>query len=84
MLVDYDIRTSLGKIDNELELDFLNENQINELNSIGYSGKNTKGEKISRIEYLNSLNKGEFTIKQLEFDNGTFRERYLITRYIKN
>ena len=64
-------------------LSFLNIKENNDLNKIGYSGKLNK-KNITRKEYLNSLNKGEFTVVQTTFDDGSFSEEFLITRVTLN
>lgn len=60
------------------KLPFLSEKELEEFNSIGYSGEDTKGIKITREDYLNSLNKGEFQVIQTKFDDGSFEEKFTI------
>lgn len=84
----YNIETSMGSITNYWDgkrfKDDLTENQAKEFDNIGYSGKLLDGTKITRLEYLNSLNIGQFTINQTKHDNGDFTEKFTITRsYVK-
>jgi len=60
------------------KLTFLSTEENNELDSIGYSGKTTKGRRISREDYLNSLDKGDFKVIRTSPDNGDFTEEFLI------
>jgi hypothetical protein len=76
MINTFYITTGMGKYFGKLP--FLSETELEEFNSIGYSGKTTKGLKISRENYLNSLNKGEFQVTQTKFDNGSFEEGFTI------
>jgi len=79
----YTIETGMSEIiGHSNELNFLTSDEILEFNVIGYTGKNSKGISCSYSEYLNSLGKGEFSVKQTKFDNGDFHEKYLISRYI--
>lgn len=78
MIETFKIKTGMGKCREKLP--FLSEEEMKELDSIGYSGKTTKGERMSRVGYLNSLNKGEFDIKQTKHDNGDFLEEFIIVR----
>jgi hypothetical protein len=81
---EYTIFTCMGKLSNygyfKSKLSFLNEEQEKEFNNIGYTGKNSKGEEISRQQYLNSLGLGTFKVKQTKFDHGDFCEEFLIIR----
>jgi hypothetical protein len=82
MIQQYNLTTSMGSLskwDSNLQ-SILTEEEIKELDTIGYSGKNSKGEKSSFEKYLNSLNKGEFDVKQTKFDNGTFIEKFNVVR----
>lgn len=76
------ISTCMGKISTYYghPLSYLSDFEKNELDTIGYSGKKINGEKISKIEYLNSLGKGDFKIEQTKFDKGDFCEEFLIIR----
>lgn len=74
----YNISTSKGKLTHDLP--FLNDVEVKELNIIGYSGKDSNGNKVSREEYLNDLNKGIFSVVQTKRDNGDFVEEFLIIR----
>ncbi|HRV76450.1 MAG: hypothetical protein KDH96_04720 [Candidatus Riesia sp.] len=73
------VSTALGKVSTGV-LPFLSEEELEELNTIGYTGKNSKGVKTNRQQYLNTLNKGVFLVEQTKFDNGDFTEEFLITR----
>lgn len=81
MIKTYSIQTGMGQIMNGT-LDFLSGDEIDNMNLIGYSGK-LDGVKISREEYLNSLDKGEFKVEQTKYDNGDFSESFLIIRVTK-
>jgi len=75
----YRIRTVMGKLTTS-KLPFLNSDEINEFNIIGYTGKNSKDEKISQQDYLNSLGKGVINMLITQFDTGDFIEEYIIVR----
>lgn len=80
----FDIETCMGQITSFGEqLNFLTEAEINEFNTIGYTGKNLAGVESSYSEFLNSLNKGEFSVKQTKFDGGNFMERFFIVRVVQ-
>jgi hypothetical protein len=64
-------------------LPFLSDTELEEFNSICYSGKNTKGIKMGREEYLNTLGKGVFDVTQTKFDNGNFSEGFTIV-WVRN
>jgi hypothetical protein len=72
----------MGKLTNFFgeQLPYLTKEQKEELDTIGYTGKNSKGKKVSRSEYLNSLKIGKFEVQQSKFDNGDFCEEFIITR----
>ena len=76
---NYTFHTGMGMAKNE-DLPFLTEAEMEELNTIGYSGKNSNGKRTTREEYLNSLDKGTFKVTQTQFDRGDFRECFHITR----
>lgn len=76
MINTFKITTGMGKYFGKLP--FLSEKELEEFNSIGYSGKTTKGVNMSRETYLNSLNKGQFQVTQTKFDNGSFEESFFI------
>jgi len=82
MIKTYTITTHLGRYDGHLP--FLNNQEMNEFNNINYSGKMLNGKKTSIIDFLNNLDKGEFLIEQLKFDNGDFTEKLLIIHVPKN
>lgn len=82
MIQQFCLTTSMGSLSNwgsNLQ-DILTEDEVNELNTIGYTGKNSKGEKSSFEDYLNSLNKGEFDVTQTKFDDGSFTEKFNVVR----
>ena len=72
----YHITTGMGKYLGELP--FLTKAELEEFNSIGYSGKTHEGLSISREDYLNCLGKGEFQVTQTKFDDGSFKEAFTI------
>ena len=80
----FNIETSMGSVRGSFghPLTFLTEEEKANLDEIGYTGK-LKGVKTSKGEYLNSLEKGEFSVEQTKFDNGDFTEGFLIVRVTK-
>jgi len=82
MLNYYVIETALGQTRGDLPLPFLTEDERAEFDSIGYSGKTRDGRKCSRLEFLNSLGRGEFSIQQTRFDNGDFTEEFTIIQHL--
>lgn len=81
----YRFRTSMGEVINaERNLNFLSGQELLEFNRIGHSGKNFAGEKIGRVEYLNSLrpDKEKFEIEQIKYDKGDFCEEFILIRVI--
>ncbi len=82
MIQTYNIETSMGKLTKRISLPFLSDAELAELNTIGYTGRNSKGSLVSRQEFLNSLGKGEFEVRQTEYDNGDFTEGFAIVRVI--
>lgn len=72
------VTTGMGKGHSILK--FLSDVEVKNLDSIGYSGKNLKSEKINRQRYLNTLGKGQFQVEQTKIDTGDFSEKFLITR----
>lgn len=84
-IINYAIKTSSGTLSKfGQQLDFLNPEQLKEFNTIGYTGKNSQGVKMSRVEYLNSLNPSveQFNMTQTKYDNGDFNEAFILTRVI--
>jgi hypothetical protein len=84
-ILDYSFETSSGTIIGYNPLTkFLTNEQIAELDSIGYRGKTTSDQETTRTQYLNSLfpNKELFHIIQTKFDNGDFREKFILVRVI--
>ncbi len=84
-IIQYTVRTCVGEINRNMNpLTFLTDKELTELNKIGYTGRNSKGVKTTREEYLNSLKKyGKFSITQTKFDNGDFCETFQIARATK-
>lgn len=78
MISTYNITTGMGECFGTLS--FLNNEEMIVFNTIGYSGKDLDGKKISREEYLNKLNKGQFKMDQTKWDNGNFEEKFTIIR----
>lgn len=68
----------MGKTNEKLP--FLTNDEHRHFNSIGYSSKDLDGNKTTRTEYLNSLNKGTFKVEQTKWDDGSFEERFMIIR----
>ena len=86
MLDQFTLTTSMGSLNKHLSSlqNILTEEEVAELDVIGFTGKTSKGEKSSFANYLNSLGKGEFSIKQVGWDNGSFTEKYEVARYLPN
>ncbi len=84
-ILQYTVNTCVGEINrNRNPLTFLTDKELTELNKIGYTGRNSKGVKTTRVEYLNSLKKyGKFSITQTKFDHGDFCETFQIARVTK-
>ena len=76
----YRINTGMGIVHERYTLPFLSDDEFEEFNNIGYTGKNLKGVRVSRTDFLNSLGKGKFSISQTKFDNGDFSESFIIQR----
>lgn len=82
-ILTYRIQTCMGQLTRfGQQLGFLTDKELLEFNTIGYTGKNSKGEKIYRGDYLNSLGKGQFRIDQIKFDSGDFTEEFNVIRVI--
>ena len=77
---EYHINTGMGKVFNRSYLPFLTDSEFEEFNNVGYTGRNNSGEKVNYEIFLNSLNKGVFTVKQTKFDSGDFSESFLIIK----
>ena len=76
----YRINTGMGMVSGgNSRLPFLSEEEFKNFNEIGYTGR-LNGNKITRVDYLNSLQKGYFIINQTKFDNGDFSESFDIIR----
>jgi len=82
-ITSYKITTGMGKLRGDSYLP-LTESEIEEFNVIGYTGKNSAGVKTTYVEYLNSLNKGIFSIVQTKHDDGTYIEEFIINRCEKS
>lgn len=81
MITQFKIHTCMGKVSAGVgsdTLSFLTESEQKEFDTIGYTGKTSQGVKSSYSEYLNSLNKGEFSVKQTKSDSGDFCEAFEI------
>ena len=80
---EYKIEICVGRVlrvKGEHPLSFLTDQEKSELDIIGYTGRSTEGLKVSKEEYLNSLGKGNFIVKQTKRIDYDFREKYTITR----
>lgn len=75
MITQHTIHTCMGKINGDCP-PFLTADEQKEFDTIGHTGKNSQGVKSSYGEYLNSLGKGEFSVKQTKSDNGDFCETF--------
>jgi len=76
----YNINTGMGKVFDHSSLPFLTDSELEEFNKVGFTGKNNSGEKMNYGEFLNTLNKGEFTVIQTKYDNGDFSESFSIIK----
>ena len=84
-ILTYHIQTSMGELTPFMDkLDFLTPEQKKEFNLIGYTGKNSAGQKTTYQKFLNSLAPGKenFKIDQTKFDKGDFVEKYTVVRVI--
>lgn len=80
------ISTAMGKVycmSGKHPLYFLSKEEQEELDTIGYTGKNSKGERTNRESYLNSLDKGAFAVTCVRGDNGDFSEDFIISRVVE-
>lgn len=80
----YRITTCMGKVSAHFghPLTFLSGEEKKEFDLIGYTGKNSKGERTNYLDYLNSLNKGQFEIERIKYGNGEFSAEYIIIQVI--
>jgi len=62
------------------DLPFLTNERFDEFNVIGYTGKNSKGEKTSKSSYLRSVDEKTLSLRQTKGDNGNFSEEFILTR----
>lgn len=77
----YIITTAMGSVQETFghPLPFLSPKERIEFDEVGYSRK-LNGKPISQTEYLNSLGKGKFSMLQTKWDNGDFKEKFVISR----
>lgn len=78
---NYSIDTGVGRVltnGRPHPLSFLSKKERENLDTIGYTG--CYGKFRTRVDYLNSLNKGTFDIVQTKYDSGDFSESFLIIR----
>lgn len=75
------IHTCMGRMIDRTALPYLSEEEKDEFDLIGYSGRDSSGKKVTRKKYLNSLQKGEFDVTQTRYDRGDFCESFVIVRY---
>jgi len=81
MIEIYNIVTTMGELSSFGDsLSFLSKDELKEFDLIGYTGKNSIGDKDNFESYLNRLNKGIFNVELKKRDNGNFCEKYSITR----
>jgi hypothetical protein len=76
---NFNIRTGMGTLDRfstEILLNYLTEEEIAEVDSIGYRGKKLDGTKVSVQDYLNSLDKGTWKVVWQGGDRGEFTDFY--------
>jgi hypothetical protein len=81
------IVTGMGKLNEASSpstLPFLTDEEREEFNVIGYTGKDSAGKRTSHYEFLNSLGKGTFEIHQTKFGGDDFVEKFMITRAYTN
>ena len=78
MIQTFKVLTGMGHCTKSIP--WLSEDEMNEFNLIGYSGKNSNGIHMSRVAYLNSLNKGNFHIEVVSSNSSEFTETLLIIR----
>jgi len=77
---EYHVKTCMGQCHKDSNLPFLTDAELKEFNTIGYTGKDSNGNKTDFSSFLNSINKGTFRVTQTKFDDGSFCEEYLIIR----
>lgn len=83
-LETYHIVTQSGKLAYGCELKFLSDEELEEFNKIGYTGKNKNEGKESYEHFLNRLNLGVFVVIQTKYDSGDFIEMFVIVRGLEN
>lgn len=81
-MIEESISFNTGMGRSNTKLPFLTNEQMDNLNKIGYTGK-LNDVKTSRSEYLNSLKIGKFSIFQTKFDNGDYSESFRIDYVLK-
>lgn len=79
-LKQFNIETVMGEVRGG-DMPFLTKEELTEFNKIGYSGKDSKGRKTNFEQYLNSLDKGIFSVQKTKTDSGDFCEAYQIAWY---
>ena len=82
LITQFGYKTSMGQIVPEDlgKFPFLSADELSNLQSIGYTGKDNTGKKIGYIEYLNSLrpNEMQFNRFQTKWDSGDFSEAFVM------
>jgi hypothetical protein len=74
----YNISTDRVRPSDRDKIPFLTKEQFKEFNLVGGSGKNNKGIKTTREEYLNTLKIGEFSVNSLKHNGDKDKEELLI------
>ena len=80
IIKEYYINTHMGKVFDHSSLPFLTDSEFEEFNIVGYTGKDNFGKRMNYESFLNTLNKGIFTVNLIKRDNGDFSESFLIIR----
>jgi hypothetical protein len=71
-----------GRTDDWKKIDFITDEDVEELNSIGYSGSDTKGNKTTWVNYLEEKYQDKsFLMVKTRRDNGDFSEDFVISIY---
>ena len=83
-LEPYHIVTQAGKLAYGCELNFLSDEELEEFNKIGSTGKNANGGKETYEHFLNRLSLGVFLVIQTKYDSGDFLEMFVIVRGLEN
>lgn len=78
----YNLYMGCGQTNDWKKIPFLTGKDVLELNNIGYSGKDTLGNKMTREEYLNTQYPDKsFSLVCTRHDNGDFSEEFIISVY---